>query len=259
MKSSFFRGLYRVYQWGVFVPILLLDTIILGTLVILMAPFPLRRYSYYAALVWARVLCWITPVFPRVVGKEGLDKKRSYIVIANHQSLFDIPAIYGWSGLDLKFVMKKELKRIPLFGQACAAKGHVFVDRSNRQQAIESLNNSVRSLHQGESVILFPEGTRSRDGKVGDFRKGAFRLALQTGMPILPISVAGTDRVQPPDTLQLDPGPVSLKVHEPVEVEGMQEDDIPELMKTCRETIIEGKSELEEEMGRYPKDRTVAE
>jgi 1-acyl-sn-glycerol-3-phosphate acyltransferase len=181
------------------------------------------------------------------------------VVIANHQSLFDIPVKYGWSGLDLKFVMKKELKRIPLFGQACAAKGHVFVDRSDRQRAIDSLNSSVNDLHKGESVIIYPEGTRSRNGRVQKFRKGAFRLALATGMPILPISVAGTDRIQPPDSLRLYPGKAAIRIHEPIEVEGLDEQDLDELMNRSRERIIQGKIELEESLGLSSKERTFEE
>lgn len=253
------RFFYRLYQWGVYVPVLLGITVIAGTLVILMAALPIRRYSYYVALAWARSICLGTPVRPRLKGKEKLQKGRSYVVVANHQSLFDIPTIYGWSGIDLKFVMKKELKRIPLFGQACAAKGHVFVDRSDRQSAIESLNRSVEDLHKGECVIIFPEGTRSRDGRVQAFRKGAFRLALQTGMPVLPISVAGTDRVQPSDTVDLFPGPIGLHIHEPIEVEGRSEEELQELMEKSRERIIDGKVSLEEDLGLTSYDRPVAE
>ncbi len=259
MKTFFLRFLYPIYQWGIYVPILAVSTILGSTLVILMAPFPFRRYSYYVAKAWAVTIASITPVWVRAKGKEHVEKGRSYVVIANHQSYHDIPVLYGWTGIDLKFVMKKELKRVPFLGQGVAAKGHVFVDRSDRQRAIESLNNSVNNLEKGESVIIFPEGTRSRDGKVHDFRKGAFRLAFQTGMPILPISVAGTDRIQPPDTLQLRPGPAGLRIHPPIEVEEWREEDIPELMEQCQKTITQGKRELEIEFGQEPRDRTVNE
>lgn len=249
MSRLFLRSIYPLYQWLIFMPILIVDTVTIGLIVILTAPFPMRTASFYMALIWARVIGWVTPVTVRVEGKEQIKKDRSYVVIANHQSFFDIPVIYGWSGLDLKFIMKKELKRIPLFGQACAAKGHVFVDRSDRQKAIDSLNSSVQDLHHTESVIIFPEGTRSRNGEVQRFRKGAFRLALATGIPILPISVAGTERVQPPDTLRLYPGRTGMRVHEPIEVDGMDETDLDELIERSRDKIVQGKKELEEELG----------
>lgn len=248
MKSSFARSLYRIYQWTIFVPLLGLLTLVLGLSVILVAPLRSRKLSYYLALAWARGVGIITPVRVLVKGREGVDRSASYVMVANHQSYYDIIAMYGWTGIDLKFVMKKELKRIPVFGQACAAKGHVFVDRSDRQSAIDSLNSSVENLRKGESVIIYPEGTRSRDGEVQDFRKGAFRLALATGLPILPVSVAGTDRIQPADTLKLYPGRIGVKLHEPIEVKGLGEDDIPAIMDRTRERIIRGKRELEEEL-----------
>lgn len=257
MIRSLLRPLYFLYQWFIFVPLLLIFTILGGVIVMVLAPFRMREQGSAVAVIWARLVCWVTPLKVGVKGKEHIRKGRSYVAISNHQSLFDIPVIYGMTGIDPKFVMKRSLKKIPLFGQACAAQGHVFVDRSDRKKAIESLNNSVKNLFEGESVIIFPEGTRSRDGKVKAFRKGAFRLALATGMPILPISVVGTERVQPPDTLHLEPGKVGVRIHEPIEVTTMSEEELPELMERSQERVVRGKLELEEEWGIPSNERTV--
>lgn len=250
MNNGWARILYFPYQWLVYVPLLVLTTAIGSTLVVILSlTFRARRLCYYIAMAWARSLIWITPVRLYIKGKEHVEKGHSYIVVANHQSYYDIPSMYGFAGLDLKFVMKKELKRVPFLGQGVATMGHVFVDRSDRQQAIDSINASVKRLDPGESVIIYPEGTRSRTGEVQEFRKGAFRLAINTGLPILPISVAGTYRIQPPDTLQLLPGKAGLKIHPPIDVKGRTEEDIPELMQECRERIVRGKKEMEEEYG----------
>ncbi|MFB6257603.1 MAG: lysophospholipid acyltransferase family protein [Flavobacteriales bacterium] len=246
MRAPFLRSIHTLYKWFFFLPLLVISTVLGSLLVLLMVPFPfLRRHAYFVPVTWARFLASSTPAKVKVEGKENVDKGRSFIVVANHQSYYDILAMYGWSGIDMKFVMKKELKRIPFFGQGVAAMGHVFVDRSDRQKAIDSLNRSVQTLRKGESVIIYPEGTRSRDGQVHEFRKGAFRMALQTGMPLLPISIAGTYQVQPPDTFQLHPGKIAMRIHEPIEVEGKGENDLEMLMEACRERIIKGKTELE--------------
>jgi len=159
--------------------------------------------------------------------------------VANHQSLADIYVVYGYSGIDFKWVMKKELRSIPLFGLACEMMGHIIVDRSNTTAALESINLARNRIKDGISVVFFAEGTRSRKGEVDQFKKGAFRLALELGLPVLPVSIHNTNKVLPSDTLDWHPGHVKLKFHQPISTTGMGTKDINALRDQTRIVIAD--------------------
>jgi 1-acyl-sn-glycerol-3-phosphate acyltransferase len=136
----------------------------------------------------------------------------------NHQSHFDVLALAGHWRRQTRWVLKEELRKIPVFGWYCEAGGHIIVDRSSPEHSIESIRNAQVRLEGGISVMIFPEGTRSRDIGIGDFKKGGFMMALELGMPILPISISGSRHVLPSKTLKLLPGNICIQVHEPVDV-----------------------------------------
>ena len=138
------------------------------------------------------------------------------MVVANHQSMVDIPVIHGYIGLHIKWVMKQELRKIPVFGIACHYLGCIFVDRSHHQAAIDSIQKARKRISSKASVLFFAEGTRSRNGRVQPFKKGAFVFARETGLPVLPITIKRSWEVLPPDSLDLVPGPVEIIVHRPV-------------------------------------------
>lgn len=140
------------------------------------------------------------------------------MVVANHQSMVDIPVIHGFIGLHIKWVMKQELRRIPVFGTACHYLGCIFIDRSHHDAAIQSIRQAKKSMSAKASVLFFAEGTRSRDGQVQPFKKGAFVFARETGLPVLPVTIKHSREVLPPDSLNLIPGPVEIIVHRPVYV-----------------------------------------
>jgi 1-acyl-sn-glycerol-3-phosphate acyltransferase len=172
-----------------------------------------------------------------VTGKENIDKNRSYVIISNHQSMYDIFLIYGWLGIDIKWVMKKELAKIPGVGFGSKKVGHIFLDRSNSRVALESLNDAKRKLVKGTSVVIFPEGTRSPTGQPGNFKKGAFKLALDLGLPILPITIIGTRKVLPSGSIDLRPGKVSMIIHKPIDISLYNEEKMKELMDKSRAVI----------------------
>ena len=122
-----------------------------------------------------------------VIGRDNLDKSKSYIIVSNHQSQFDIIMIYGWLGVDFKWVMKQELRKVPALGLACERLGHVFINRSIPAAAVASLKAAKKKIKKGTSVFFFPEGTRSKDGTVGVFKKGAFKMAIDIGLPLVPL------------------------------------------------------------------------
>lgn len=188
---------------------------------------------------WARVNMVATLMRIKTYGKEKIDKNQSYVVVANHQSLLDIFVVYGYSGIDFKWVMKKELRSIPIFGLACEMMGHIIVDRSNSKAALESINRARERIRDGMSVVFFAEGTRSRDGEVEQFKKGAFRFALELGLPILPISIHDTCRILPSDTVDWYPGEVKLKFHDPISTAGLDSTDILSLRDQTRKVIAD--------------------
>ncbi len=148
-------------------------------------------------------MAWVTPMRVSVEGRENLDPKQSYVLVSNHQSQYDIFLLYGWLGVDFKWVMKKELRKVLGIGVACDRLGHIFIDRSNHAAALATLETAKERIVDGTSVIFFPEGTRSRDGQLKKFKKGAFRMAVDLGLPILPLTVTGTRDVLPAGTSDL--------------------------------------------------------
>jgi 1-acyl-sn-glycerol-3-phosphate acyltransferase len=175
-----------------------------------------------------------------VVGRENIVEKQSYVVVANHQSAFDIFVLWGFLGIDTRWVMKKELRKIPLFGLAGKLGGNIYIDRSDRKGAYESLKEARNILVDGVSLIMLPEGTRSRDGKLREFRKGAFVMSLDLGIPLLPVSIVDTRHILPPGTLNLFPGRATLVIHEPVAAEGYDEENLDGLILKVRSVIQEG-------------------
>ena len=175
----------------------------------------------------------------RIRNKDRIDPSRSYIIISNHQSHFDSLALVRTLGIPYRWVAKTELQRIPLFGLALRALGTVFIDRTNRESAIESIHRGVNQLPPAVSLFFFPEGTRSDDGIIKPFKKGGFITALETAWPILPVTVNGSRRVLPKGNLVFHPGTIEIVVGAPIESTDFGPDNIEALMKNTRSIIIE--------------------
>lgn len=196
-----------------------------------------RFSSRYVAMNWARALAWLTPMRVQLEGSEHIDTSRSYVVVANHLSLFDIPALYGWLDLDLKWVIKQELRKAPGIGIGCEKVGHIFIDRKNPEQARKQINAALERLGNGIGILFFPEGTRSPDGNLLPFKKGAFRVAIEAQIPILPVTVVGTHEICPAKTLKIFPGRVRLVAHPVIETQGRSLNDLGSLRDTAQTLI----------------------
>ena len=219
--------LYQVYIWLIFYPLGFLLTLIFGwTTVIVAMIWTPRIASRYIAASWARVICWMTPVRVTVEGAENADPTKTYVVVCNHQSQYDIMLVYGWLDLDLKWVLKKELRKVPGVGIGCEKAGHIYVDRSNPESARKAVRDALDSVGDGVGVLFFPEGTRSLDGKMGPFKKGAFRLATSQKLPILPVTLIGTRDIQKAKSLMIVPGKMRMVIHPPIEVSGADDPEI---------------------------------
>jgi len=226
---------YQVYAWLIFLPFAAVITFISGWLTVLAAVLVNPHFaSRWVASNWARVLAWATPVWVSVEGGEHAQRQRSYVVVSNHSSQYDILALYGFLALDLKWVMKQELRKLPGVGIGCEKAGHIFVDRSRPEAAKQVISDALARLGEGIGILFFPEGTRSLDGRLQTFKKGAFRTAIDTGLPVLPVSVIGAHDVLPAKTLKLFPGRIRLVVHPPIESAGA---DVNELMRRSREAV----------------------
>jgi 1-acyl-sn-glycerol-3-phosphate acyltransferase len=196
-----------------------------------------RTASRLSGVPWARVMAFVTRMRVTVQGREHVDPNQSYVLVSNHQSQYDIFVLYGWLGVDFKWVMKKELRNVPGIGVACHRLGHVFIDRSDHAAAVATLDDAKKKIVDGTSVVFFPEGTRSRSGRLKSFKKGAFRMAVDLGLPILPLTITGTRDVLPAGTIDLLPGSARLVIHEPVSVEGCTANDCARLMAEVRSVI----------------------
>lgn len=237
---------YQLYAWLVLIPLAAVLCFIAGWLATLAAILVSPRFSSrYVAMNWARALAWLTPMRVQLEGSEHIDTSRSYVVVANHLSLFDIPALYGWLDLDLKWVIKQELRKAPGIGIGCEKVGHIFIDRKNPEQARKQINTALVRLGNGIGILFFPEGTRSPDGSLMPFKKGAFRVAIEAQIPILPVTVVGTHEICPAKKLKIFPGRVRLVAHPVIETQGKTLSDLGKLRDTARTLIASALPSIE--------------
>jgi 1-acyl-sn-glycerol-3-phosphate acyltransferase len=232
------KYLYQLYKWLIYAPFLGLTTFIASLCGPVLCLVVSQSFSSkWCGILWGRLNVYATPAFVTVSGKDNFDKNRSYVIVANHQSLFDILVIYGWMGIDLRWVMKKELRKIPLMGYCCEKLGHIMVDRSDTRAALAAIHAAREKITGGTSVIFFPEGTRSRTGRLGSFKKGAFRFAIELGLPILPVTLAGTRNILPPDSMDLMPGCAQMIFHPAIDTGDYSVDQLPELIARAKRAI----------------------
>jgi len=244
------RWLYAPYTWLVFIPFLAATTISFGLVAMLLA-FVAPRAAFHFGTVWSWLLCRVNFTRVRMEGRENAAPGQSYVIMSNHQSHFDILAFYGHWGRQFRWVIKKELRNIPGLGWYCSAGGHIFIDRSDREKAIESMRAARPRLQGGVSVMIFPEGTRSRDGRMREFKKGGFMMARDLELPILPVSISGSRHVLPGKTLWLLPGTIRIRIHPPIDPAAYGEDR-DRLMADVRATIASGLTPFER--GETPSD-----
>ncbi|MBN1952732.1 MAG: 1-acyl-sn-glycerol-3-phosphate acyltransferase [Bacteroidales bacterium] len=230
--------LYQPYKWLIYLPLIAVGTVFFGSLAFTMSIlFNERIGGYMGGVLWAKFCGFLVPMLVKVKGREHIKKGTSYVIMANHQSSYDIILLYGWIGVDFKWIMKKELRKIPGLGYGSEKVGHIFIDRSNSRAALESLNLAKKKLVNGTCVIVFPEGTRSETGEPGVFKRGGFKMALDLELPILPVSLAGTRNILAVGSWNILPGRVKMIIHEPVDISSYTEKNIRELMDRTKEII----------------------
>ena len=235
------RTLSFLYQWLVFVPVFFVITIL--TALTTMAGCWLggeRIFAYYPGMIWSRLTCWLALCPVKVTGREKLNRRRSYVFIANHQGAFDIFLIYGFLGFPIKWIMKKSLRSIPFVGAACESAGFVFVDNSTPKAAAKTIAIAEKRLAKGASLMIFPEGARTKDGYMHRFMKGAYQMAIDLKLPIVPITINGSYEVLPIGSLFIRPHKLELTIHDPFPIDGYTSRDIPGMIEATRKTVYNG-------------------
>ncbi len=193
---------------------------------------------WVARELWSPVLLWAGGAKLEVLGKENVDPKRPTIYVANHQSTIDIPAHFLAVPVPFRYVAKSQLKWVPLIGWYLALAGHVFINRSNRSKAIASLDAAAAKIRGGVSIFLYPEGTRSTDGRTLHYKKGPLGLALKARVPVCPVTIEGSGALMPKSTWNITPGPIRVKIGKPIDTTRFAEDDREGLARAVREVVI---------------------
>lgn len=197
------------------------------------------RITSAASRNWCKSLLWAGGVKVEFEGLEHLDPTRPAVIVSNHESWYDVFALAGLLPVDYRFVGKKELTKIPFFGPAWVAGGHIPIDRSNRKAAIESLREAGEKIRrESAAVVMFPEGTRSSTGELLPFKKGAFVLALELGVPVIPIGISGSRSLMPKGSFLVRPGTMHVHIGRAIEVDGLTVADRDELMDRAREKVL---------------------
>jgi 1-acyl-sn-glycerol-3-phosphate acyltransferase len=225
-----------VYQLFVWLPLFFILTVITASTVALGCILGGERFfAYYPGVWWSKLVCIISLCPVRVRGAEKLDRGQSYVFVSNHQGAFDIFLVYGYIGQRIKWVMKKSLRRIPFVGLACEKAGFIFVDSSSRQAAAQTIEDAEKRLVNGNSIVIFPEGTRTKTGFMGKFKKGGYQMALDLKLPIVPVTLNGTFEVMPSGSFLLNPHRLEMIVHEPIPTVGIKIEDIRDAAVKIRE------------------------
>jgi 1-acyl-sn-glycerol-3-phosphate acyltransferase len=222
-----------VILWTVFI------TAVLGTVATITALFSRTgNVPHLVARAWARSIMIVGGIQVTVYGIENIPKGGPCIFMANHASQADIPALLAFLKVQFRWLAKAELFKIPILGRGMQGCGYISIDRSDRKSAFESLKKAAGTIRNGVSVMIFPEGTRSEDGRIREFKKGGFILALDAGVPIVPVVIHGTADILPKGSLRIHSLPVMLEIMEPIDVSAYSRKSKDDLIVRVR-TVIE--------------------
>ena len=232
------KYLYIVYQYVIALPLLILLTIFTALFTIVLSPWKNSRIVHLEQMFWSRSFFWLLFLPVKVTGLEHIQDGQSYVFVSNHQSMLDVWAIYGYLPVVYKWLMKAEIRKIPFVGTACKCAGHIFVERSNARSSFRSLQAIEKQLVNGVCMVIFPEGTRTKNGEVGRFKRGAFQIALDLGLPVIPISISGCYEAMNVRAKYVTWHPIHMHVGEPIDLHKFTEPD--EAISAVREAVVAG-------------------
>ncbi|MDY0042235.1 MAG: lysophospholipid acyltransferase family protein [Desulforhabdus sp.] len=218
---------------------LFLSTLYLGIAAVVVSYLTKRTdLAHLIGRLWGNTNLWTAGASVKLSGLENIDPQHAYVYAANHQSWFDIFAILGKLPVQFRWLAKEELFRIPVLGQAMASIGYIPINRSDRRKAFDSINEAANRVKSGTSVVIFPEGTRSLDGVLQDFKKGGFILAIRSQQPMVPVSISGSHRILPKKgDWKIQPGVLQMTIGKPIPTAGLSTRDRDRLMAAVRDGI----------------------
>jgi 1-acyl-sn-glycerol-3-phosphate acyltransferase len=194
--------------------------------------------AFRGTQVFAWCILCLAGIRLRVSGREHIDPARRYVILSNHASFFDPPALVLALGLQYRWVIKKEVRKVPLFGLALETSRNLFIDRARGSDALESIKRGVAQLPEATSILIFPEGTRSWDGRLLPFKKGGFLIARDGQLPILPVTIRGSHGRLPKGTAAFSSGLIDIVIHPPVETAGRETDELSSEVKGTIESAL---------------------
>lgn len=234
----FFDWILHPLRRPFFILFLTFNTIVACLVAIIVSQFERKgNLAHDVGKYWSLLNIFLSGTRLKIKGKEKINKNLTYIVMSNHQSLIDVWALFGKIPLQFRWIVKSEIRKVPIFGYTLERAGHIYIDRKNRESASISLETASRKINKGTSVIIFPEGTRSEDGHLLRFRMGGAIIALKSGVPILPVTINGSRFVLPKNTLAVMPGKIEIVVGDVIDPSGYDENNQDELMEKIKEAI----------------------
>ncbi len=233
------RPFYWLWQYLIAWPLLMVLTVFTAVFTVCTVFWKNAEFVHKVQQFWSRSFFWLMFLPVSVDGQEHIVPGQSYVFVANHQSMFDVWLVYGWLPVIFKWLMKAELRKVPFVGTGCKAAGHIFIDRRNTKAAMESLKEVEKQLVNGVCTVIFPEGTRSLNGEVGRFKRGAFQIAWDLGLPVIPLSLDGCYEVLPKGKPFVYRAPVHMHIGEPIDLK--QFSDPNEAIEAVRNAVIAGR------------------
>jgi len=226
------RGIFLLAFWftaiGLLAPFLIALRLLTGN----------ENMIYAPVRVFVRLGLALVGVKVEVTGRDLLDPAQAYIFTPNHQSLIEVPLFVTYLGRNPGYLAKKEVFKYPIFGYGIGLMGVVPVDRSNSPSAVESAKVATEMLRRGKSYVVYPEGTRSPDGRLLPFKKGAFMMAIEAGVAVVPVTVSGATRIMPKAKIEVHPSTVRLTIHHPIPTAGYARDNVTELVSRTRQQVL---------------------
>ena len=216
--KSILKPFYIIYQYLIAWPILCVLTVFTAVFTVCTVHWRNAEFVHKVQQFWSRSFLWLMLLPVTVEGAEHIRPGQSYVFVSNHQSMFDVWLIYGWLPVIFKWLMKAELRKVPFVGTGCKAAGHIFIERRNAKAAMESLKEVEKQLVGGVSTVIFPEGTRSLNGEVGRFKRGAFQIAIDLGLPVIPLSLDGCFEALPKGKPFVHRVPCRMYIGEPIDL-----------------------------------------